>query len=179
MNYVGDVGGAHTLESIERRLSRLEDVEEIRNLKERYAHFCDQDYDPDGIASLFTEDAKFESNGLGNHYGREAIREFMGKVSSEILWAQHFMIAPRIDVAEDGLTATGTWYLLDLVTMTGLDDPAKPDAVIITANYRDEYAKVDGEWKFKSVLADIKMVSNLDRGWAAQPLRGAFASGAR
>src|SRR6201993_3163774 len=42
------------LEQIERRLQVLEDVEAIRNLKARYAALCDNQYDADGIASLFT-----------------------------------------------------------------------------------------------------------------------------
>lgn len=162
------------LEEVERRLQRLEDIEAIRNLKERYATLCDQDFDPDGIAELYTEDCVFESNGLGNHYGREAIRTLMQTVTSEILWAQHFMISPRIEVADDGLSATGTWFLLDLLTMTGLEEGAPPDAVLVTANYTDRYVKIDGEWKFKHVVADIKMITNLDQGWVRQPRRGEF-----
>ncbi|MEZ5101782.1 MAG: hydantoinase/oxoprolinase family protein [Thermoleophilia bacterium] len=91
----------------------------------------------------------------------------MQTVTSEILWAQHFMISPRIEVADDGQTATGTWFLLDLLTMTGLEEGAPPDAVLVTANYTDRYAKVDGEWKFAHVVADIKMITNLDQGWCA------------
>src|SRR5215469_14718749 len=48
------------LEQIERRLQVLEDAEAIRNLKARYAALCDNQYDADGIASLFTEDAVWE-----------------------------------------------------------------------------------------------------------------------
>ena len=61
---------------IERRLQALEDAEAIRNLKARYAALCDQQYDADRIAMLFTEDALWESPGLGRFEGREAIRNF-------------------------------------------------------------------------------------------------------
>ena len=44
------------LEQIERRLQVLEDAEAIRNLKARYAALCDNQYDADGIATLFTEE---------------------------------------------------------------------------------------------------------------------------
>ena len=64
------------LDRIERRLQALEDAEAIRNLKARYAAFCDHQYDADGIASLFTEDAVWESPALGRFEGREAIRNF-------------------------------------------------------------------------------------------------------
>ena len=45
------------LERLERRLQALEDAEAIRNLEARYAALCDAQYDADGIAMLFTEDA--------------------------------------------------------------------------------------------------------------------------
>jgi SnoaL-like protein len=53
------------LERMERRLQSLEDAEAIRNLKSRYAALCDDNYDADGIAALFTEDATWDSPGLG------------------------------------------------------------------------------------------------------------------
>jgi hypothetical protein len=53
------------LERMERRLQALEDAEAIRNLRARYAALCDNQYDADGIAMLFTEDALWESPGLG------------------------------------------------------------------------------------------------------------------
>jgi ketosteroid isomerase-like protein len=51
----------------------LEDAAAIRNLKARYAALCDAQYDADGIAMLFTEDALWESPDLGRFEGREAI----------------------------------------------------------------------------------------------------------
>jgi hypothetical protein len=53
------------LERMERRLQVLEDAEAIRNLKARYAALCDNRYDAEGIASLSTEDAVWESPRLG------------------------------------------------------------------------------------------------------------------
>ena len=58
------------LERIERRLQVLEDAEAIRNLKARYAALCDNQYDADGIANLFTKDAVWESPALGRFEGR-------------------------------------------------------------------------------------------------------------
>ena len=45
-------------------------------MKARYAALCDAQYDADGIALLFTEDALWESPDLGRFEGREAIRGF-------------------------------------------------------------------------------------------------------
>ena len=64
------------VDKIERRLQILEDAEAIRNLKAHYAALCDDNYDADGIAELFCEDAIWESTTLGRFEGREMIREF-------------------------------------------------------------------------------------------------------
>ena len=64
------------LAQIEQRVQVLEDVNAIRHLKARYAASCDDQYNPDGLAALFTEDAVWESQGLGRFEGREAIRAF-------------------------------------------------------------------------------------------------------
>ena len=62
------------LDRMERRLQALEDAEAIRNLKSRYASLCDDNYDADGIAALFAEDATWESPSLSRYEGRDAIR---------------------------------------------------------------------------------------------------------
>jgi len=64
------------LEELESRVRTLEDTDAIRNLKARYAELCDDNYNPDGIAALFVEDAVWESGPLGRFEGREAIRGF-------------------------------------------------------------------------------------------------------
>ena len=60
------------LERMERRLQALEDAEAIVTL----ATLCDDNYDANGIAVFFTEDATWDSPGLGRFEGREAMRGF-------------------------------------------------------------------------------------------------------
>src|SRR3954469_20662713 len=86
------------LEQIERRLQVLEDAEAIRNLKARYAALCDTQYDADGIAMFFTEDALWESPGLGRFEGREAIRNFFRGASEIFSFAIHFSLNGHIEV---------------------------------------------------------------------------------
>ena len=161
--------GARTGEALEKRVARLEDIEDIKNLKERYAALCDNDYDPDGLAALFVEDAKWESNLVGSYHGRDAIREYMRRSSQEITWAEHFVIAPVVNVAADGQTATGTWFILLLGTMSGQGGLETNLPVIVAANYSDTFVKVDGEWRFKSLYTDLKMMADIREGWAEHP----------
>src|SRR5689334_24674262 len=91
------------LEQIERRLQALEDAESIRNLKARYAALCDNNYDADGIAALFAEDATWESPGLGGFEGRDAIRRFFQGAAGIFSFAIHYSLNGQIYV--DGDTA--------------------------------------------------------------------------
>ena len=88
------------LERLERRLQALEDAEAIRNLTTRYAALCYAQYDADGIAMLFTEDALWESPGLGRFEGREAIRGFFRGASGIFSFAIHYSLNGQIEVEE-------------------------------------------------------------------------------
>ena len=169
---MGEFSGARTDEPLEQRIARIEDVEAIKRLKAKYAEYCDNGYNAEGMASLFTEDGVWDGNVFGTHQGREAIRKHIESFHPVILWALHFMVCPVIDVAPDGQTARGKWYLFEPATFAGLDDPNAKDAVIITARYDDEFVKQDGRWWFKKVGAHFDQISNLDQGWVKQPFRG-------
>jgi len=149
------------------RLDRLEAVEEIRVLKARYADVCDTGYDPVGMRPFFTDDAVWDGGPrFGRYEGVDAVCEFFAGVSSLITWALHFMIAPIVEVAEDGLTATGSWYLLEPCTIATDDGPR---AIVITGRYADQYRKEPDGWKFSEVVLDCQTISPLDEGWAQKP----------
>jgi uncharacterized protein (TIGR02246 family) len=156
---------------LERRVQRLEDIHAINELKWQYSAYCDDHYDPDGVASLFVEDGVWEASAFGRHVGRNAIRAFMAGISSTIVWAVHGITNPSVQIAADGASAVGRWYSLVLATMTQVDDPAQFDSVVMTAAYRDELVKGAEGWRFKHLECSIHQISNLDRGWAAQRFR--------
>jgi hypothetical protein len=56
---------------------------------------------------------------------------------------------PRIDLHVDAGTGTGEWYLVVYYE--------KPDGAAgwVFGTYEDEYRRVDGEWKFATVLNEI------------------------
>ncbi len=97
------------LDELESKVRALEDTDAIRNLKARYAELCDDNYNPDGIAALFVEDAVWESGSLGRFKGREAIREFFRGASKIFTFAIHYSLNPQIEVTGD--TARARWYL--------------------------------------------------------------------
>lgn len=159
--------------SIEARLGRLEDLERIKALKARYALACDNNYDPDGIASLFVEDGVWEAETdgpAGRYASREAIREFFAQTSEQYVWALHFIVSPLIEIADDGRSATGRWYLLGLLTMQ--DAGAPPAPVLVSGIYEDEYVKRGEDWMVASMKIHMHQMSDWGVGWVDQRYRG-------
>src|SRR6202043_2703966 len=97
------------MRTLEERMRALEDVEEIKQLKARYAAACDNNYDADAIAALFTQDAVWDGGSLGKAEGREKIRKFFRHAPGFCPFAIHNVMNPVIEV--DGDRATAQWYL--------------------------------------------------------------------
>jgi hypothetical protein len=154
----------------ETRLAKLEAAEQIRHLKARYAGVCDTGYTPDRMVPLFTEDAVWDGGErFGRHEGIDAIYRFFDGVSSQIVWALHYMVAPIVEVADDGETATGSWYLWQPCTLVTDDGPR---AIWLTGTYADRYRRVDGDWRFSEVKLDCQTISPLEEGWVRRPFLG-------
>ena len=147
-----------SLEDIERRLKALEDIEEIKRLKARYCAYCDDNYDADGIANLFTEDAVWDGGIRGNAEGREGIRDFFIRAPQRLPFAVHMVMNPIVEV--DGDEAKGTWYLFQACTFAEGNR-----AVWGSGRYDEEYVRVNGEWKFRSLKLTSNFWTPFDQGW--------------
>ena len=148
-----------SMEDIERRLLALEAMEEIKSLKARYCVYCDDDYDADNIAALFAEDAIWEGGDFGRYEGRAEIREFFVNAPVMLPFAIHMVMNPIIEV--NGDTATGIWYLFQACTFG-----ESGRAVWGSARYDEEYARLDGAWKFKNLKLTSHFWTPFDEGWA-------------
>jgi len=87
--------------SLEARVRTLADVEEIKALKARYAAACDDNYDAEAIAVLFTEDAIWDGGNFGKAVGRESIRRFFCRATEIFPFAIHNVMNPRINESTD------------------------------------------------------------------------------
>ena len=159
-----DFRGARTGEPLEERIGRLEDIESIKQLYNQYATYCDNGYDADGMGSLTTEDAIWESNAFGTYHGRDEIKGFIVEAGKSIVFALHYMDNATIEVAPDGQTANGKWILFEPAVMTR-EGAEGTDSVVITADYDNDFVKVDGEWRIRHVRANFRTVANLQDGW--------------
>ncbi|MCL4368565.1 MAG: nuclear transport factor 2 family protein [Actinobacteria bacterium] len=148
------------LESLMKRVQRLEDLEAIKKLKARYAAACDDCYNPNEMRKIFTEDAVWDGGeDFGVHQGREAIAKFFSEVSRDIEFAIHYFVQPTIEIDEDGGSARARWYLLMAATMKG------GKAVWQAALELDQYRKVNGEWLQTEMILKNFFITPYEEGW--------------
>lgn len=140
--------------SIEARLQRLEDIEEIKQLKAQYCAGCDDDHNADTIASLFVEDAVWDAPGIARAEGRLAIHKLMTNIRNRgiIRSSTHHVMNPIIEV--DGDRATGCWRFLMMYTGDVGDGTTKRLQVL--GWYREEYVRLQGRWYYQTLCATIE-----------------------
>jgi uncharacterized protein (TIGR02246 family) len=139
--------------SVEERLARLEDIEEIRQLKARYAEACDDDHNGERVITLFTPDALWHQVSLPPCNGHDEIKAFMQAVreSGRLRNSSHLFSNPMIEVTGDA--ATGHWKLVMVYTGNAPDGTTQYHRIL--GYYDEEYARVDGEWFFKSLIVTV------------------------
>ena len=149
--------------TLEQQVARLTAIEDIKQLKAIYCAYCDDGYNPEGIANLFVEDGIWDGADFGRHVGNNAIKEFFASISSDITFAGHLVVNPIITV--DGNSANGKWWLIMPCT-TNID--GNKEARWLAAEYDDDYVKRDGKWLFKHLRLDLKFFTPHLEGWANQ-----------
>ena len=153
-----------SLEDIERRLTRLEDLEAIRRLKHQYCDYCDDHYNPEALASLWIEGGVWDAGpSFGRYVGREAIAGFFREVAKAVQFAAHTVMNEKIDVAACGTRAKGKWWCI--MPSTFLEEGRAVDRWLF-AEYTEEYVKVDGRWLFESLRSAIHRNAPHLQGWA-------------
>ena len=147
-----------TMQEIEKRVQTLEDIEAIKRLKARYGQACDDNYNPEKIARLFTEDGIWDGGeGWGIYRGREKIKEYFTQLTKVVGFAVHYFVMPDITVESD--KAYGRWYLWMPATLTD------GRAIWIAAVEDDQYARVNGKWLTSYMKLTTLIQAPYDVGW--------------
>lgn len=123
----------------------LHELEAIKRLKHKYLRCLDEKL-WDEMETCFTEDATAAySDGKYSFTGRDKILEFLRQVlGPPTMLTSHRASQPEIDFTSN-TTASGIWALIDTVIETGSNVTIRGAAF-----YRDEYVKVNGEWRIKT-----------------------------
>jgi len=155
-------------EDLIKRIETLEALEEIRQLKALGMYYADLQ-DAESFAHLFCEDGVFIGV-FQEHRGRQAIAQGL----KFFPFAIHFVMNPIISVSEN--RARGRWYTL----RPQIDHGGTPSWA--AGWYDDEYIRVAGAWRFKSVTIRNCLQSPYHKGWTAAdvvspaPIAAAFAT---
>jgi ketosteroid isomerase-like protein len=141
-----------TLEAVVRELA---DKEAIKELASMYAHCVWQD-DIETMIELFTDDGVMDPEIRPPIKGRAALLESF----KDMLEAGDFQPFVHNHVIElDGDRDSGVAYV-------DLRYTAEGKSMIGTGFYTDEYARVEGKWKFKSRRLTTRFLVPLLEGWA-------------
>lgn len=147
--------------ALQRRLTRLEDVEQIKKLQRCYGYYFERGMN-DEVAELFaqTADARIYFRGIGGFAGSNVksswTKHLPGKDPSKYLHLLS-MTSGIVDVDPDGLTAEGRWYGYGNVAIPM--EEIGPDTINhfgFAAVYENKYVKENGVWKIK--VLDVAML---------------------
>jgi uncharacterized protein (TIGR02246 family) len=129
--------------TVEERLQRLEDLEEIRRLFEEYARCLDAG-DHAAYADLFTEDGELQAQ-LGKAKGRAEIQDLLdARLKGDRpapRTAFHQIGNATIEVAGDRATSRVMWAYMTH------DDGSYP-LILQVGHYDDELVRDGGRWRF-------------------------------
>ncbi|HEX4892879.1 MAG TPA: nuclear transport factor 2 family protein [Hyphomicrobiaceae bacterium] len=142
--------------ALEARIRRLEDIEALRSLRNRY-HACINDGRYGEIADLFTPDALVVLGYLARYEGRDAIdKGFRGMGERERFFIKQFIHSHEVQV--DGDRATGVSYLEARYGRYGV-------SWLVSGRYDDIYVRQGGRWLFKSMIAELYYTVPAGVGW--------------
>jgi len=146
------------VEELEARIKNLEDIEAIRRLKGKFAYLADTK-NLQEFMKLVADGAVWEFGPWGRYEGKEEILRFSRDITLDTYsFMLHHFYNVSIDVKGD--TATGIWYFLVPAT-NGKEERAE----WLGGMYEETYIRVNGEWKFKEVIGDIKFIAPYNEGW--------------
>lgn len=142
--------------TLEERITRLEDIHEIGQLRARYCQALDDGRWED-LADTFTEDGAFV--GLSTARGRAEMLEFFPQLNSSTVTSWwHFSSNETVEL--DGDSATGTTWLLQPCVVDG-------ESQIAAGRYEDTMVRTAHGWRFQERRVSFFFWSSLESGWDA------------
>ena len=149
---------ADRLAALDKRITRLEDLNAIERVQRAYGYFVDK-AQWTLLSDLFTDDATLEIGGRGVFVGKPRVLEYMQKAFGpdgikEGSIINHMQFQPIADVDPDGVHGKQrmrAWVMSN----GGWGLPL----------YENEYRKENGVWKISVLHGPFTMYSSWD-GWA-------------
>jgi uncharacterized protein (TIGR02246 family) len=127
--------------SIEARLRRLEDLQEIHQLFVDYGAALDAG-DFARYASLFARDGEVLLGPMGRAKGPAAIEDLMRRtLAGRVGDSLHINSSPQVTLDDDRASATVMW------TVVHRDNDGRPRLTMV-GHHHDDLVREDGRWRF-------------------------------
>lgn len=152
-------------ESLEARIKKIEDVQEITNLQAKYSYHVDSskiDELIDLFADTFEWAVGFEE--MTSFTSKTKLSRFLKKADELTPMMVHQPVTPLIEV--NGDEARGTWYLVGMVTS---ETSQGPKARLVQGRYDNEYVRVGGRWKLSRLHFKYNFLTPFEDGWVKTP----------
>jgi hypothetical protein len=154
------------LDALDKRITRLEDMNAIERLQRTYGYFVDKGQWTQ-LSELFADDATLEIGGKGIFLGKPRVLEYMQVAfgpdgAKEGVLANHMQFQPIPDISADGQTG---WIRSRAYVMSlgGWGLPL----------YENEYRKENGVWKISRLTGPFTMYTSWD-GWGKNAMNNTW-----
>jgi hypothetical protein len=160
-----------TKKSLEARLERIEDINQIKNLMVRYEfyHTAGMEQEVMDLFALKTPGVSAEIGNWGVYAGPEGIRRLTLGVHKSAaaddgrgFMVQHTLTAPVIQVSGDGKTAKAVWISPGHETMKRKEGF---HSVWAWLKYGCDFIREDGTWKIWHSHVYGLFMTPIDRSW--------------
>jgi hypothetical protein len=157
-----------------RQLQSVRAWQEIANLQARYLYYA-QAHDYDRVLGLFDlddSDVSVEISSTGVYVGRDKVRTFFLELIQPLFTAPgslpiHMLNTPCIEVAPDGLTASGMWQTLGCNAFSTVDGM---QATWQQGKYDNTFNRRGERWLFKQFRWLCNFRTPFDQGWVKNPM---------
>ncbi len=133
-----------TMEEMEKRLKVVEDIEQIKQLHNRYVNALTF-IDWDTIIDCFVKDGSLDVEFGGFIEGKPAIATFFKEMLSQIHIGKEGIFAVHPLITVDGDKGTGNWLMYIMYA----DHRTWQSRYWLQGIYDAQFVRVNGEWKFK------------------------------
>ncbi len=165
-----------SVDELEARIARLEDLEEIKKLQSQYVHLLFRQEYQLIVERIFAQedpDVSIEASDSGVFKGREGIgRFFLQAMASEKetpgFFTMHMAVNPVIEVAKDGKKAKAIWFSPGAT--------AKTAARWAWGKFKVDYVKEHGQWRILHSIFLPFFRTSYEKGWWEEPIAGSLAS---
>ncbi len=170
-----------TLEELQLRVQRLDDIKKIEHLQKIYGYY--QDYGEwEQIVDLFTDsDPSVEEADSGVYRGKESVRRYYVDLCGDGPGAPRrpglmdivFQLQGVVSVEPGATTATGRWYGMGMqVKPIDSRHDGELRQTWLNGIYENTYVKEDGLWKIKDLHFFLTFRTPFESGWLKVPVVG-------